>query len=1149
MATVTYEPGFGGPSEIAHGQTVTITGPGFGTKPTAPPLKWDDASGAADIRDLWVDGWPKGCTDPFNDIQRRGIIRGVQPPHSRTGRYIAGSHAQGDALRGFNVHFWHRFPLTPGMDVYASWWHRADPAWVFSGTSDNNYKCVTYGLSSNPNDTPAQSTPDVHFTGNYGGQTLTSAADTSIKWQVYSSAVLSGNPAAANFYQVTGNALGSVYSSVADAHNPVGGGWAKYELLIRTGNPGFVRIFEDGRMVFTVGGHIDTDAISSRLLSIGGFARQYNQPGNFRYYTDAYLDTSFARVMLLSPGAFEGSIGETAGIADTREIQIPIAWSPTSVQFSANLGAFGATGTAQLIVVDANNTPITVGTLALDDEPPTGDPPTITSYLAAAGVDSAAFNYQITATESPTSFNASGLPTGLGVDVGTGLISGEPTVTGDSIVPLSAANVNGSDEEPLALVVRPVIPAVGTGEKPTQVGAQPDVANPLTADLLVSWLFNEGDNPTPATTLVNGGSGGTAYDVPMDYTATGNYVWVPDGPAFALDVVASATGESPLFPTTPVTTGTTWSFECRYTPQAGGNSSSWLLVTGQTTAGSIGLRVLLAAAGKIDLHYSGALHTPNYTPVFDVEQHVVLSVDNGVGTWYINGVFVGPTMTAIPSFILDRLFTNSAAAHSASFNGIVNHQRLWVGRALTASEAESLFLDPYAMYGTATPTAPVISSSLTAAGNQGEPFVYGIVASPLPDDYDAIGLPAGLVVDQALGIIFGTPTVSGVFPVTIQATNSIGTDQETLTLTIDVEPEPPVITSALEAFGRVGEPFSYQITATGSPTSFDATPLPAGLSVNTLTGLIDGTPTEDGPFSPTISAINADGTDAEVLALSIEPAFTVPVITSPLTAPGTVGQPFIYVLTATGDEVVLEADSLDLPAGLTFDPDLVQIAGTPTVDGVSNVDLSATNPAGADNEVLVITIAPEPVATPEITSPLNVSAQLGQPFTYQITATNDPFEYSATNLPLGLTVNTTTGIIDGTPLETGSFGATISATNGAGEGPPALLTIVISLDEPAIISSLTASTVINQLFSYQIIATFPASIYAATDLPPDLVLNTSTGRISGTVLQPGVYSITISAASVVPDEEAFAVLVLTVTSDEPIPTGPIFIQPYHRPLG
>ena len=68
-----------------------------------------------------------------------------------------------------------------------------------------------------------------------------------------------------------------------------------------------------------------------------------------------------------------------------------------------------------------------------------------------------------------------------------------------------------------------------------------------------------------------------------------------------------------------------------------------------------------------------------------------------------------------------------------------------------------------------------------------------------------------------------------------------------------------MITSATTASGTVGSAFSYQITATNTPTSYGATGLPAGLSVNTATGLISGTPTAAGTSTVTLSATNSAG--------------------------------------------------------------------------------------------------------------------------------------------------------------------------------------------------------------------------------------------------------------------------------------------------
>ncbi|MBI3883133.1 MAG: cellulase family glycosylhydrolase [Sphingobacteriales bacterium] len=69
----------------------------------------------------------------------------------------------------------------------------------------------------------------------------------------------------------------------------------------------------------------------------------------------------------------------------------------------------------------------------------------------------------------------------------------------------------------------------------------------------------------------------------------------------------------------------------------------------------------------------------------------------------------------------------------------------------------------------------------------------------------------------------------------------------------------PVISSSGTASGTVGSAFTYTITASNTPTSYSATTLPAGLSINTSTGIISGTPTTAATTTVTIGANNTSG--------------------------------------------------------------------------------------------------------------------------------------------------------------------------------------------------------------------------------------------------------------------------------------------------
>lgn len=77
------------------------------------------------------------------------------------------------------------------------------------------------------------------------------------------------------------------------------------------------------------------------------------------------------------------------------------------------------------------------------------------------------------------------------------------------------------------------------------------------------------------------------------------------------------------------------------------------------------------------------------------------------------------------------------------------------------------------------------------------------------------------------------------------------------------------ITSALTDTALIGKNFSYTITAIKSPTSFNATGLPAGLSVNGTTGVISGMPTEFGLFPVTLTASNGAGADTAAFSLKV----------------------------------------------------------------------------------------------------------------------------------------------------------------------------------------------------------------------------------------------------------------------------------------
>lgn len=154
-------------------------------------------------------------------------------------------------------------------------------------------------------------------------------------------------------------------------------------------------------------------------------------------------------------------------------------------------------------------------------------------------------------------------------------------------------------------------------------------------------------------------------------------------------------------------------------------------------------------------------------------------------------------------------------------------------------------------------------------------------------------------------------------------------------------PAVPVITSATVVNGASGSAFSYAITASGIPTSFSASGLPAGLTINPTTGIISGTPTAQGTFNAIITATNSLGSASATLKIFVGPPGSVVdtgrLVNLSVLAPVNSASPIIagFVVTGSGtQDILLRA----------VGPGLSDLGVT---NGLANPNLHVFNSAGA----------------------------------------------------------------------------------------------------------------------------------------------------------------------------------------------------------
>jgi hypothetical protein len=187
-------------------------------------------------------------------------------------------------------------------------------------------------------------------------------------------------------------------------------------------------------------------------------------------------------------------------------------------------------------------------------------------------------------------------------------------------------------------------------------------------------------------------------------------------------------------------------------------------------------------------------------------------------------------------------------------------------------------------------------------------------------------------------------------------------------------------------------------------------------------------------------------------------------------------------------------------------------------------------------------------SNPAITGTLSYSSQnlmAGNVSTINPTVSGVPSAtvYAASNLPSGLTLNASTGVISGTPTSTGTFDTTVTATATGYSGSllaHATGTIATNTHPPITGSFSYSSQIPTVGIAFSITPTVSnvpsGTSYAAASLPAGLNLNASTGEISGTPTSAGYYDAVVTATASNYAGSLQAHVILTISASPPVKT-------------